>query len=265
MPPTTGATALASTPRTPQPLAAVSWARARVVAHGAPRASAARTVPLADSAGLTLAEDLRSRRPLPAFDTAAMVLTEAVHQTRHTEVSDAVADAAGDVVPDIVVVTGSTSVGATDQLRGLLADAGARMVVDTVACRPGHPMLLAELPTDRWLVGLPGNPCAALVRPHSPRPADRRAVRPRPRSAAACPRAGHSAARPWTVAAGDRRLGRRRSPDRRRAPFGLPPRSRRRRRARRAHARTAGRQPGAAHGMARTRTRAPSYVGWLRR
>ncbi|WP_329400417.1 molybdopterin-binding protein [Streptomyces lydicus] len=264
MPPTTGATALASTPRTPQPLPAVSWAQARVLAHGVPRASAARRVPLADAAGLTLAEDLRSRRPLPAFDTAAMVLTEAVHQMRHAEVSDAVADDAGDVVPDIVVVTGSTSVGATDQLRGLLADAGARMVVDTVACRPGRPMLLAELPTGRWLGGLPGNPYAALVAA-PPRPADRRAVRPRPRSAAACPRAGHSAARPWTDAAGARRLGRRRSPDRRRAPFGLPPRSRRRRRARRAHARTAGRQPGAAHGIARTRTRAPSYVGWLRR
>ncbi|MFD8643144.1 molybdopterin molybdotransferase MoeA [Streptomyces zaomyceticus] len=64
---------------------------------------------------------------------------------------------------DVVVVTGSTSVGTTDQLRGLLADAGARMVVDTVACRPGHPMLLAELPERRWVVGLPGNPYAALV------------------------------------------------------------------------------------------------------
>ncbi|MEU1279768.1 molybdopterin molybdotransferase MoeA [Streptomyces sp. NPDC005805] len=73
---------------------------------------------------------------------------------------------------DVVVVTGSTSVGATDQLRGLLADGGARTVVDTVACRPGHPMLLAELAepgelgelgSRRWVVGLPGNPYAALV------------------------------------------------------------------------------------------------------
>ncbi|MFE1804621.1 molybdopterin molybdotransferase MoeA [Streptomyces sp. NPDC059533] len=64
---------------------------------------------------------------------------------------------------DVVVVTGSTSVGATDRLRRLLAESGARMVVDTVDCRPGHPMLLAELPSDRWVVGLPGNPYAALV------------------------------------------------------------------------------------------------------
>ncbi|MFD0271836.1 molybdopterin-binding protein [Streptomyces sp. NPDC127106] len=68
---------------------------------------------------------------------------------------------------DVVVVTGSTSVGATDQLRRLLAGAGARMVVDTVACRPGHPMLLAGLDTGRWVVGLPGNPYAALAAAHT--------------------------------------------------------------------------------------------------
>ncbi|WP_426362466.1 molybdopterin-binding protein [Streptomyces sp. E-08] len=64
---------------------------------------------------------------------------------------------------EVVVVTGSTSVGDTDRLRRLLADAGAHMVVDAVACRPGHPMLLARLPTGRRLVGLPGHPYAALV------------------------------------------------------------------------------------------------------
>ncbi|MEV7618349.1 molybdopterin molybdotransferase MoeA [Streptomyces sp. NPDC089799] len=68
---------------------------------------------------------------------------------------------------EVVVVTGSTSVGVTDQLRRLLHDAGARMAVDTVACRPGHPMLLAELPSGRWVVGLPGNPYAALVAAHT--------------------------------------------------------------------------------------------------
>ncbi|MFC9594960.1 molybdopterin molybdotransferase MoeA [Streptomyces sp. NPDC056944] len=64
---------------------------------------------------------------------------------------------------EVIVVTGSTSVGDTDRLRRLLADAGAHMAVDTVACRPGHPMLLARLPAGRWVVGLPGNPYAALV------------------------------------------------------------------------------------------------------
>ncbi|MCX5193287.1 molybdopterin molybdotransferase MoeA [Streptomyces sp. NBC_00249] len=69
---------------------------------------------------------------------------------------------------EVVVVTGSTSVGATDQLRGLLGGAGARWAVDTVACRPGHPMLLARLgAARRWVVGLPGNPYAALVAAHT--------------------------------------------------------------------------------------------------
>ncbi|MEW5534142.1 molybdopterin molybdotransferase MoeA [Streptomyces virginiae] len=85
-------------------------------------------------------------------DRPAGSLAAAVHGTRDAEV---------------VVVTGSTSVGATDQLRRLLAEAGARPVVDTVACRPGHPMLLAELPSGGWVVGLPGNPYAALVAAHT--------------------------------------------------------------------------------------------------
>ncbi|MFJ5986962.1 molybdopterin molybdotransferase MoeA [Lentzea sp. NPDC092896] len=69
------------------------------------------------------------------------------------------------VTADVVVVTGSTSVGTTDQLRGLV-DASGRWVVDTVACKPGHPQLVAEL-GGRWLVGLPGNPFAALVAAHT--------------------------------------------------------------------------------------------------
>jgi molybdopterin molybdotransferase len=69
---------------------------------------------------------------------------------------------------DVIITTGSTSVGPTDLLHGVLHEAGARLVVDSVAVRPGHPMLLAELPPSaagsrRWLVGLPGNPLAAIA------------------------------------------------------------------------------------------------------
>ncbi|MGH3772975.1 MAG: molybdopterin molybdotransferase MoeA [Pseudonocardiaceae bacterium] len=64
---------------------------------------------------------------------------------------------------EVVVVTGSTSVGGTDQLRQLLSARRARWIIDTVACRPGHPQLLAGIGAGRWLVGLPGNPFAALV------------------------------------------------------------------------------------------------------
>ncbi|WP_017573151.1 molybdopterin molybdotransferase MoeA [Nocardiopsis halotolerans] len=71
---------------------------------------------------------------------------------------DAVAGADGDVV----AVCGSSSRGPADHLRSVLEELGATTVVDGVACRPGHPQLLAH--TDRTVfVGLPGNPGAALV------------------------------------------------------------------------------------------------------
>ncbi|SHM90119.1 molybdopterin molybdotransferase MoeA [Cryptosporangium aurantiacum] len=65
--------------------------------------------------------------------------------------------------PDVVVVTGSSSVGRADHLHAVLADLGATLHVDGVACRPGHPQLLAGLPDGGWVIGLPGNPFAGLV------------------------------------------------------------------------------------------------------
>src|SRR5690606_34240067 len=41
-------------------------------------------------------------------------------------------------------------------------DLGAAVHIDGVACRPGHPQVLAQAGA-RWIVGLPGNPFAALV------------------------------------------------------------------------------------------------------
>ena len=64
---------------------------------------------------------------------------------------------------DVVVTTGASSVGPADHLRAVLRDLGATVLVDGVACRPGHPQLLARLPDGRTVVGLPGNPLAALV------------------------------------------------------------------------------------------------------
>jgi molybdopterin molybdotransferase len=86
-----------------------------------------------------------------------------------------------DCPADVIITTGATSVGPTDLLHAALHEAGARLLVDSVAVRPGHPMLLAELPpagypesdppggerlpsgSRRWLVGLPGNPLAAIA------------------------------------------------------------------------------------------------------
>jgi len=69
---------------------------------------------------------------------------------------------------DVVITTGGTSAGPTDLLHDSLDAVGARLLVDSVAVRPGHPMLLAELPpasdgSPRRLVGLPGNPLAAVA------------------------------------------------------------------------------------------------------
>ncbi|WP_344171929.1 molybdopterin molybdotransferase MoeA [Pilimelia columellifera] len=68
---------------------------------------------------------------------------------------------------DLVCATGGTMRGPADQLRPALLELGAELVVDCVAVRPGHPMLLARLlgPAGmvRFVAGLPGNPQAAVA------------------------------------------------------------------------------------------------------
>ena len=76
---------------------------------------------------------------------------------------DALCRALQDAGADVVVTTGASSTGPADHLRPVLEELGARVLVDGVACRPGHPQLLACLPGGRLVVGLPGNPLAALV------------------------------------------------------------------------------------------------------
>jgi molybdopterin molybdotransferase len=64
---------------------------------------------------------------------------------------------------DVVVVTGSSSVGRADHLLSVLRARDVRIPVHGVACRPGHPQILAETDAGGWVVGLPGNPYAGLV------------------------------------------------------------------------------------------------------
>jgi molybdopterin molybdotransferase len=74
---------------------------------------------------------------------------------------------------DVVLTTGGTAAGPVDHLHPVLRAAGAELLVDGVAVRPGHPMLLARLPRRQgsaghpgapgYLVGLPGNPLAAVA------------------------------------------------------------------------------------------------------
>ncbi|KAB2973777.1 molybdopterin molybdotransferase MoeA [Streptomyces sp. SS1-1] len=63
---------------------------------------------------------------------------------------------------DLVVTTGGTAAGPVDHVHPTLERMGAELLVDGVQVRPGHPMLLARLKEDQHLVGLPGNPLAAV-------------------------------------------------------------------------------------------------------
>ncbi|MBC7725447.1 MAG: molybdopterin molybdotransferase MoeA [Burkholderiaceae bacterium] len=73
---------------------------------------------------------------------------------------DAITDA-GDA--DLIVTTGGTARGATDHVRAALETLGATLVLDGVAMRPGHPVMLATLPDGRPVLCLPGNPLAAML------------------------------------------------------------------------------------------------------
>lgn len=68
---------------------------------------------------------------------------------------------------DLVCTTGGTMRGPVDHLHPTLGELGADYVVNTVAVRPGFPMLLARVPgpdgRPRFVAGLPGNPQSAII------------------------------------------------------------------------------------------------------
>ncbi|MCQ4083207.1 molybdopterin molybdotransferase MoeA [Streptomyces sp. RB6PN25] len=76
---------------------------------------------------------------------------------------DLLHQAVGSSTADLIITTGGTAAGPVDFVHLVVHRLGARLLVDGVAVRPGHPMLLALLPAGRPLVGLPGNPLAAVT------------------------------------------------------------------------------------------------------
>lgn len=64
---------------------------------------------------------------------------------------------------EVILVSGSSASGPADHLRGVLKALGVDLLIDGVACRPGHPQALARFPDGRLVIGLPGNPLAALT------------------------------------------------------------------------------------------------------
>ncbi|WP_353938286.1 molybdopterin molybdotransferase MoeA [Streptomyces ficellus] len=76
--------------------------------------------------------------------------------------AEALYAAVSDSEADVVITTGGTASGPVDHVHPVLHKAGAELLVDGVKVRPGHPMLLARLTPAKHLVGLPGNPLAAV-------------------------------------------------------------------------------------------------------
>jgi molybdopterin molybdotransferase len=67
---------------------------------------------------------------------------------------------------DLICTTGGTMHGPVDHLHPALARLGAKYVVNTVAVRPGFPMLIAAITRGErtvFVAGLPGNPQSAVV------------------------------------------------------------------------------------------------------
>jgi molybdopterin molybdotransferase len=134
--------------------------------HGRPRAGRVR-----DALGPMLPSWLRA------------LGAEVTSVRRLVDDEDALRQAVTASTADLLVTTGGTAGGPVDHVHPVLAAIGAKLLVDGVAVRPGHPMLLAALPTGpgagpgagpgsgpasascarpRYLIGLPGNPLAAV-------------------------------------------------------------------------------------------------------
>jgi molybdopterin molybdotransferase len=75
---------------------------------------------------------------------------------------EAIKDAV-DAGAQVICTTGGTMHGPVDHLHAALERLGAEYVVNTVAVRPGFPMLVAKLPGGQFVAGLPGNPQSAVV------------------------------------------------------------------------------------------------------
>ncbi|WP_459961780.1 NTP transferase domain-containing protein [Nocardia sp. IFM 10818] len=84
-----------------------------------------------------------------------------VHLRDTDNAFDEVFTAAADC--DLLVIVGATGGGAADQLRGALDRADARLLIGRLLLRPGGSTVAAQLSTGPVVLGLPGNPYAAVA------------------------------------------------------------------------------------------------------
>ncbi|MEO5533648.1 MAG: molybdopterin molybdotransferase MoeA [Pseudolysinimonas sp.] len=79
------------------------------------------------------------------------------------DVRDATMAALRDTDADLIVTTGGTGGSAADHLRRALEELDAKLLVAGIAARPGGPTLLGRLPDGKLVLGLAGNPLAAML------------------------------------------------------------------------------------------------------
>lgn len=100
----------------------------------------------------------------PALPTIFTAMGLVAGPMRHAaDDPDATLAALARTTAPLVVSTGGSSRGPSDFVRSALTALGGRLLIDGVAMRPGHPVMLAALPGGRLLLCLPGNPLAAML------------------------------------------------------------------------------------------------------
>ncbi len=99
------------------------------------------------------------RSALPAC--GALLTSQSLAGDGIDVISQAIAAAAADA--DLVITSGGVSAGRFDTVPAAIESLGGTTVFHKLAIRPGKPVLLAQLPEGRWLLGLPGNPMAVAV------------------------------------------------------------------------------------------------------
>ncbi|MFC9427285.1 molybdopterin molybdotransferase MoeA [Streptomyces sp. NPDC056987] len=87
---------------------------------------------------------------------------EVIATRRLGDDAEALRRAVSESTADLVVTTGGTAAGPVDHVHTVLRQTGAELLVDGVAVRPGHPMVLARRAPEKLFIGLPGNPLAAV-------------------------------------------------------------------------------------------------------
>jgi molybdopterin molybdotransferase len=129
-----------------RPTVATVFTGDEVVLDGVPAAGRVR-----DSFGATI----------PAI--LGMLGADATRSLRIGDDREATVAALRDAGTDLVVTTGGTGGSHADHVRRALDELGAEYLVPGLASRPGGPTLLARLPAGPLVLGLAGNPLAAML------------------------------------------------------------------------------------------------------